>query len=525
MAESVDACKFKNVTILKDEHLGRGAYGVVFRAKCDQLVCAAKYLHPIFFESRDPGENRAVDAFKQECELLGKLHHPNIVQYLGTHQEEGVNTVILLMEEMDTNLNTYLSNHASVGGSTPLPFHREVDILFDVSLAIDYLHTNGIHHRDLSSKNVLLKGEKAKVSDFGVAKLSDPNAGYSSTTPVPGMMVYMPPEVLRLPPRFANTLDEFSIGVLMIEIMSRKFPSPTDLHVEQATSVGILEIIPEDRRRKEDIALCDQLNPLLQIALCCISNDPQERPSVNRISQLLSLLRTTTEYKNSCNPSRRLTYSQSTNTVLQDVSSIFNGDDVITIELDDKNGILKEMDDLRKKLQDRDRVIEEQQQFSSIREKQVKEKTELIRNTEENLQSANATVQRQSRIIEEKERALRDCLNRMNIKDQTISDLQSNARENMSSIRHLQLQQSQIDHSVSNYISQIEVLQSSVTDMQQEIRRLNDILTSKERALLEKDNEIRETRNRLIQRERELMNVTVRNVQALKSPSKTNGRK
>lgn len=516
---NVDQCKFKNVTLLKDEYLGRGAYGVVYRAKCDQLMCAAKYLHPIFFESRDPGENRAVNAFKQECQLLGKLHHPNIVQYLGTHEEEGINTLILLMEEMDSNLNTYLINHE---GSSPLPFHREVDILFDVSLAVDYLHTNGIHHRDLSSKNVLLKGDKAKVSDFGVAKLRDPNAGYSSTTPVPGMMVYMPPEVLRLPPKFANTLDEFSIGVLMIEIMSRKFPDPTDLHVEQEAAGlggGVLEVIPEDERRKADIALCDQLNPLLQLALCCISNNPQERPSADQISRLLSLLQTTTEYRNSRDPSKRLSYGRSMNP-LRDVSSIFNDEDVITIELDDKSGILREVDDLRMRLKEKDQTIAEQQQLLSIREKQLKEKTALSKNAEENLQNINSRVEQQSRIIEEKNRALQDCFSKINIKDRTISDLQSSARDSASSIGYLKLQQSQIDHSVSNYITQIEVLQSSVTEMQQEIKRLNDDVMSKERQLHEKESEIRETRSHLIQRERELMNVTLRNVQRLKSPNK-----
>ena len=59
---------FSNVLLVKLEEysLGNGSYGAVCRAKCDQLVCAAKVLHPIFFQTRDPAAYRIVECFPRE---------------------------------------------------------------------------------------------------------------------------------------------------------------------------------------------------------------------------------------------------------------------------------------------------------------------------------------------------------------------------------------------------------------------------------------------------------------------------
>ncbi len=493
---------FRNVTLLKDEYLGRGAYGVVYRAKCDQLYCAAKYLHPIFFETNDPGGRRAVDIFRAECDMLRQLHHPNIVQYLGTRQEEGSNSIVLLMEEMDCSLNSFLSKHRD----SPLPFHREVDLMFDVSLAIDYLHANNIYHRDLSSKNILLKGDKAKVSDFGVAKLRDPNAGYSSDTACPGNIVYMPPEVLQVPPRLEKTLDEFSMGVVMIEIMSRQDPRPTGLHVERESN--ILEIIPENMRRKLDIELCNQLNPMLQIALSCLSNDHNDRPFSDHISRLLSLLQTTTEYKNSMSDQSRLTDS------MRDENDFMK--DVVRIDIKDDTGLLKELDILRMKLKEQDHKIAEQQRLLVLRENQLQEYSTQTKQAEDSLLAMNIQVQQQTERIQHKERTLQECYTNINKKDQIIFDLENTIKSRDMSLEVIKKQQIDVDQRVSDYITQIDILQSHVTEMQSEIKALNLQLVRSNRELKEKEVEVRDTRSRLITREGELMNSTLKGIQSLK---------
>ena len=83
---------FKLVHVYKEQSLGIGAYGKVCRARCDDLICAAKVIHETLFE---PGvqyqiapqrEHRLpIRRFEQECEFLSTLRHPNIVQYLYRH--------------------------------------------------------------------------------------------------------------------------------------------------------------------------------------------------------------------------------------------------------------------------------------------------------------------------------------------------------------------------------------------------------------------------------------------------------
>ena len=116
----------------------------------------------------DPGIRKFVQRFEQECEFLRSIKHPNIVQFLGTLRDPQSGRLTLLIELMDESLTRFLER--STG---PLPYHTQLNVCYDVSLALAYLHSNDIIHRDLSSNNVLLIGEgsRAKVTDFGMSKL------------------------------------------------------------------------------------------------------------------------------------------------------------------------------------------------------------------------------------------------------------------------------------------------------------------------------------------------------------------
>ena len=110
------------------------------------------------------------ERFRQECEILSNLRHPNIIQYLGTHQDHATGLPVLLMELMDESRTRYLEDHQG-----DVYYHMQVDICNDIVLALAFLHNNNIIHRDLSSNNVLLSGLpgniRAKVTDFGMARL------------------------------------------------------------------------------------------------------------------------------------------------------------------------------------------------------------------------------------------------------------------------------------------------------------------------------------------------------------------
>ena len=299
---------FRNVHLFKKETLGTGSYGAVCKAKCDQLICAAKLLYPVLFQMQasDPGKEhrQPFHRFELECRFLSRVNHPNIVQYLGTYRDPETNAPVLLMELMDESLTHFLES--SLGD---IPYHIQVNLSQDIAQALAFLHANGIIHRDLSSNNVLLiAGSRAKVSDFGMSKFTDINATRLATmTTCPGTPAFMSPEALDEPPVYTEKLDTFSFGVLLVQINTQQFPEPTDRfqRIEilnpknPLNKMKVLAPISEVERRQSHISLIESAHPLLPIALECLKDEAVERPSSQQLCQSLDATRGTVKYQES----------------------------------------------------------------------------------------------------------------------------------------------------------------------------------------------------------------------------------
>ena len=287
----------ETVDIFKtDEHrLGHGAYGEVFKAKRGMLPCAAKLLHKTLFDSHDSGSRTILERFKLECSFMFSIRHPNVVQFLGMTFDPTSGFPVLLMELLDESLTVYLERSRD-----HLPFYIQVNFVYDISLAITYLHSKDIVHRDLSSNNVLLlAGYRAKVSDFGLARIIDENPSVSvqnSLSCAPGSLVYMPPEALRDPPDYTNKLDCFSIGPLIIQIATRIFPNPGPRTRRDPDSKEVELLIPDIERRENHICLIPNDHPLLSIAKKCLDSDPDKRLTAVEIVDLLSQMKTSALY-------------------------------------------------------------------------------------------------------------------------------------------------------------------------------------------------------------------------------------
>ena len=244
------------------------------------------------------------------------MKHSNIVQYLGIHQDLVTGVPVLLMELMDENLTTFLA------GSAQIPFHTQVNICHDVTQALAFLHSNCIIHRDLSSNNVLLIGDaRAKLSDFGMAKLTGYMNGFSiscALTKNPGSDAYMPPEAVQSPTVYTEKLDCFSFGVLIIQILTQKLPNPRDPYEEITTtcitkydqSRRSFQRISEIRRRENHINEVSSRHPLLSIALDCLKDVDIERPSTVQLCVSVRALKDGTTYKES--PRQRSHHQQQT---------------------------------------------------------------------------------------------------------------------------------------------------------------------------------------------------------------------
>ena len=296
---------YGSVQIYDKEVLGIGSYGKVYKAKCGQLPCAAKLLHDTLFQDNDPGTRNLITKFLQECQFLSTIKHPSIVQYLGTATDPQSRRTVLLMELMDESLTKFLGRLTG-----PLPYHTQLNICNDVALALAYLHSNAIIHRDLSSNNVLLIGEgsRAKVTDFGMSKLMDMNPRMTPLTQVPGTPAYMPPEALISPPHYSSKLDCFSHGVLALQIITRNFPTPGDaityMEDPRFPTGRVLVQYPETKRRKKDIDLIEPSHPLRPIALHCLKDRDTERPSADELCGRLASLKREPRYTHSVEQTR-----------------------------------------------------------------------------------------------------------------------------------------------------------------------------------------------------------------------------
>ena len=296
-----DFC-YRNVTLFKTQTLGSGSYGIVCKAKCDQLVCAAKVMHNALFKFSDPSTNMLLTKFKQECLLNSAAKHPNIVQYIHTYMDPETDLPVLLMELCDESLTKFLEK-----SRIPLTYHLELNLSNDIAQALCYLHSNGVIHRDLTSNNVLLIAEsRAKVTDFGMSKLVSVNPRFTPLSICPGNALYMSPEALQQPPQYSTKLDCFSWGVLAIQIMTRKFPDPgPQFHtVEEDGGRIIHEVIPEHKRRQSHIDLVNSKHPLLVLAIKCLNYVQKCRPSAEELCGQIGELRLSQEYLQSIEMSK-----------------------------------------------------------------------------------------------------------------------------------------------------------------------------------------------------------------------------
>ena len=297
MAEQQTQFAYHNIQLYKSESLGSGSYGGVCKAKCDGLLCAAKIMHPTLFDLRDPGTASYLRKFREECHLLSLARHPNVVQYLATYYDPDTRLPVLLMELCDESLTAFLERSPG-----PLSYHVQLNICLDIALALVYLHSNGLIHRDLTGNNVLMiAGTRAKITDFGMSKLATGNPHMTALTLCPGNLLYMSPEALDEAKSYTAKLDIFSFGVIVIQILTRHFPNPTDrfhtIH-DPRYDDEVRRVVPETERRQAHLQLIPDTHSLKSLALQCLKKEMQ-RPSALQLSERLSELKQAPQYTES----------------------------------------------------------------------------------------------------------------------------------------------------------------------------------------------------------------------------------
>ena len=179
---------------------------------------------------------------------------------------------ILVMEKMEENLRDFLDKQ-----SKRLSLPKQLRISLEIIRGVAFLHqqTPPLVHRDLNDKNVMFSFDGImKIGDFGQSKLKK---DLYLTSGQPGMVTFMPPEALDVDEsKYNESLDIFSVGVLMLEIGTQQEP------LVNLRGIGIIH---EVDRRERDLKALGEDHPLRPQILLCLKDNPKERPKASDLQR------------------------------------------------------------------------------------------------------------------------------------------------------------------------------------------------------------------------------------------------
>ena len=430
MAEQQTQFAYHNIQLYKSKSLGSGSYGGVCKAKCDGLLCAAKIMHPTLFDLRDPGRDSYLRKFREECHLLSLARHPNVVQYLATYYDPDTRLPVLLMELCDESLTAFLERSPG-----PLSYHVQLNICLDIALALVYLHSNGVIHRDLTGNNVLMIGTRAKITDFDMSKLATGNPRMTALTLCPGNLLYMSPEALDEAKSYTAKLDIFSFGVIVIQILTRQFPNPTDRFriVYSQIDKEVRLLVPETERRQAHLQLIPETHSLKPLALQCLKKEMQ-RPSALQLSERLSELKQAPRYTESMHQAQNSSEIQQLEQQLRDQR-------IKKAKTREASEHQARSTQLQRMVEAKDRQLQENQQTIEENQRTIATKQHAIETKERQLQQTQQQLRDSQQLVEQFQQSLQH-------KDKTISDLQQTISHHEREREIQQLKQQDIASSI-----------------------------------------------------------------------------
>ncbi|HKT83270.1 MAG TPA: protein kinase [Solirubrobacterales bacterium] len=195
-----------------DALIARGGMGVVYRAT--QLALERPVaLKVIAHELADDEQFRR--RFLGESRLAARLEHPAVVPVYDAREEDGELIVAMRLVE-GGDLRKLIDREG------PLEPERAIQLLGQVAEALDAAHAAGIVHRDVKPHNVLVEGERAYLSDFGLAK-AYAETGSGAGASVVGTVEYMAPEQWR-GERVGPAADVYALGCVLYEALTGVVP-------------------------------------------------------------------------------------------------------------------------------------------------------------------------------------------------------------------------------------------------------------------------------------------------------------
>jgi eukaryotic-like serine/threonine-protein kinase len=241
--------------------LGRGGMGVVYQARHTKLdrVVALKMI----LAGGHAGE-ADLARFKTEAESVARLQHPHIVQIFEVGEHGGLPFFSLEYcpgGSLDKKLN-----------GTPLPPKEAAALVEKLARAMQAAHDKGVVHRDLKPANVLLAGDgEAKITDFGLAKKLDADAGQTRTGAVMGTPSYMAPEQADGKKDVGPAADTYALGAILYECLTGRPPFKAATALDTVMQVVADEPVPPRQLQSKTP------RDLETICLKCLEKQPGRR--------------------------------------------------------------------------------------------------------------------------------------------------------------------------------------------------------------------------------------------------------
>ena len=215
--------------------LGRGGMGVVYKARqigLDRLVALKMLL------AGAQADREGLVRFLNEAEAVARLRHANIVQVYDVNRQPQ---------------QPYFTMEFVEGGSlaeklagTPQPAPQAAALVELLARAVHAAHDSGVIHRDLKPANVLLTADGTpKITDFGLAKRVEGNAGLTQSGGVMGTPSYMAPEQANGKTReIGPAADIYGLGAILYEVLTGRPPFRAESSMETLLQVIAVEPVP-----------------------------------------------------------------------------------------------------------------------------------------------------------------------------------------------------------------------------------------------------------------------------------------
>lgn len=172
---------------------------------------AIKVLRPEF--ANDP---EFIERFDREALAATSLAHPNIVSIYDVGEEGDIFYIVMEYVDGET-LKDYVKKHGK------LSVEETIDIMEQLTSAIQHAHENGLIHRDIKPQNILIdRSGKIKVTDFGIAVALSATA-LTQTNSVLGSVHYLSPEQAR-GGKATKLSDIYSLGIVFYELVTGELP-------------------------------------------------------------------------------------------------------------------------------------------------------------------------------------------------------------------------------------------------------------------------------------------------------------